>query len=63
MAVFFTFQFGSRGVYKPANQNSEKGLPGNHCHTKSHRFCLLESLPKTKSIDLISKRMRRQSGK
>ena len=32
MAVFFTVQFGSqsRGIYKPANQNSEKGLPGKH---------------------------------
>ena len=50
MAVFFTVQFGSqsRGIYKPANKNSEKGLPGKHCHTKSH---------------LISKRMRGQSGK
>ena len=26
-------------VYKPANQNSEKGLPGKHCHAKSHRVC------------------------
>ena len=37
----FTAQFGSqsRGTYKLANQNSEKGLPGKHCHSKSHRVC------------------------
>ena len=41
MAVFLTVQFGSqsRGIHKPANQNSEKGLPGKHCHTKSHVVC------------------------
>ena len=41
MAVFFTVQLGSqsRGVYKPATQDSEKGLPGKHCHIKSHSVC------------------------
>ena len=43
MAVFFTVQFGSksRGIYNPANQNSEKGLPGKHCHAKSLRVCFV----------------------
>ena len=65
MAVFFTFQFGSqsRGVYKPANQNSEKVLPGNIAILNLTVFVVFKSLPATKSADLISKRMRGQSGK
>ena len=41
VAVLFTVQFGSQSrlMYTPANQNSEKGLPGKHCHSKSHRVC------------------------
>ena len=57
MAVFFTVQFGSksRGIYNPANQNSEKGLPGKCCRTKSLRVCCLKVYPqRNQLIDIQS---------
>ena len=60
MWLYFTVQFRK---YKPANQKAEKGLPGKHCDTKSHVVCCVKKFPTTKSVDLISKRMRGQSGK
>ena len=63
MAVFFTVQFGSqsRGMYKPANQNW--GCQENSAILNVTVFVVFKSLPKTKSVDLISKWMRGQSGK
>ena len=60
MTVFFTVQFRSqsRGI-----RILRRGCQENITILNLTAFVVFKSLPKTKSVDLISKQMRRQSGK
>ena len=60
MTVFFTVQFGSqsRGI-----RILRRGCQENITILNLTAFVVFKSLPKTKSVDLISKQIRGQSGK
>ena len=65
MAVFFTVQFGSqsRGYINRQIRILRRGCQENIAILNLTAFVVFKSLPKTKSVDLISKRMRGQCGK
>ena len=65
MAVFFTVQFGSqsRGYINRQIRILRRGCQENIVMLNLTAFVVFKSLPKTKSVDMVSKRMREQSGK
>ena len=65
MAVFFTVQFGSQssGYINLEIRILRSGCQENIVILNLTAFVVFKSLPKTKSVDMISKRMRGQSGK
>ena len=65
MAVFFTVQFGSqsRGYINLEIRILRSGCQENIVILNLTAFVVFKSLPKTKSVDMVSKRVREQSGK
>ena len=61
MAVFFTVQFESQSNRQI--RILRRGCQENIAILNLTAFVVFKSLPKTKSVDMISKRMRAQSGK
>ena len=61
MAVFFTVQFESQSNRQI--RILRRGCQENIAILDLTAFVVFKSLPKTKSVDLISKRTRGQSGK
>ena len=61
MAVFFTVQFESQSNRQI--RILRRGCQENIAILNLTAFVVFKSLPKTKSVDMVSKRMREQSGK
>ena len=61
MAVFFTVQFESQSNRQI--RILRRGCQESIAILNLTAFVVFKSLPKTKSVDMISKRMRAQSGK
>ena len=61
MAVFFTVQFESQSNRQI--RILRRGCQENIAILNLTAFVVFKSLPKTKSVDVVSKRVREQSGK